>query len=516
MNWIRNWSIGTRLAAGFVLVGVLAVAMALFARHELERANEALSGIVDARMVTVDHVSVLKNNALRGAQALRDAMLQSDPAAARTELERLAGMAQQNAKTLAALDATVAGDGRTLLTALKTAREPYIRTLNQVGELDSAGRSGEARALMHGELAALQARYYEALDALVAHERDQMIAAAQAVRSQTARDGWVMLGLAALGALLGGAVALLVGRSIVRPLHEAVAFAETVAAGDLSGRIAVTRHDEAGQLLAALQRMNDNLAGLVGHVRAGCESIAAGSTQIAGGTADLSRRTESQASSLQQTAASMEQLAGTVAQNAATARQANEAAATAGSTAGRGGEAIERAVRTMEDVSTSSRRIAEIIGVIDGIAFQTNILALNAAVEAARAGAQGRGFAVVASEVRSLAQRCTTAAREIKSLIGASVETVDSGVRLVGDAGAAMHEVVAEVQNVARLMAQISAASAEQTQGIGQVNDAVADLDRATQENSALVEENAAATDSLRQQAGKLVEVASRFRLAAG
>nr|WP_259409173.1 methyl-accepting chemotaxis protein [Rubrivivax gelatinosus] len=211
----------------------------------------------------------------------------------------------------------------------------------------------------------------------------------------------------------------------------------------------------------------------------------------------------------------MEQLAGTVAQNAATARQASDAAATAGSTAGRGGEAIERAVRTMEDVSTSSRRIADIIGTIDGIAFQTNILALNAAVEAARAGEQGRGFAVVAGEVRSLAQRCAQAAREIKSLIGSSVETVDAGVRLVGEAGSAMHEVVAEVQNVARLMAQISAASAEQTQGIGQVNDAVTDLDRSTQENSALVEENAAATDSLRQQAGKLVEVASRFRLAA-
>ncbi|MBG6078931.1 methyl-accepting chemotaxis protein [Rubrivivax gelatinosus] len=517
MKGFKDWSIGSRLALGFALVGVLAVGMALFARHELSVANQALTSVVDERMLNIKKLNLLKHNAMAGAQALRDALLQhEDLATAIADLERLSGMAKQNAETLSSLDTKIVGHDRALFDALTAARNPYMETLNKVAELTRAGQPEPARALLRGELAARQKSYFAALDALVDYQRQQMTDGAQAVREQTARDGWVMLGLAGLGALLGGAVAVVVGRSVVKPLREAVAFAETVASGDLSSRIAARRGDETGQLLAALQRMNDNLAGLVGHVREGCESIASGSTQIAGGTADLSRRTESQASSLQQTAASMEQLAGTVAQNAATARQASEAAATAGSTAGRGGEAIERAVRTMEDVSTSSRRIAEIISVIDGIAFQTNILALNAAVEAARAGEQGRGFAVVAGEVRSLAQRCAQAAREIKSLIGASVETVDSGVRLVGEAGDAMHEVVAEVQNVARLMAQISAASAEQTQGIGQVNDAVSDLDRSTQENSALVEENAAATDSLRQQAGRLVEVAGRFKLAVG
>ncbi|MBZ8141243.1 methyl-accepting chemotaxis protein [Rubrivivax gelatinosus] len=513
MRSIKGLSIGSRLAAGFAVVGLLAVGMALFSRVELNAANEQLSRIVDDRMVKVEHLNVLKHNALRGAQALRDAMLRSDPAAARAEMDRIAGMAQQNKDTLAALEASVLGAGKPLLVALKAAREPYMHTLNEVGDLDADGRSDEARALMQGELTTRQESYFQAIEALVTYQRDQMHGAAQAVRQQTARDGWLMLGLGGLSALIGAVVAWAVGRSVVQPIREAVRFAETVAAGNLSTRITVQRDDETGQLLTALQRMNDNLADLVGHVRAGCESIAAGSGEIAGGTADLSRRTESQASSLQQTAASMEQLAGTVAQNAATARQASDAAASAGGTAGRGGEAITRAVRTMEEVAASSRRIADIIGTIDGIAFQTNILALNAAVEAARAGEQGRGFAVVAGEVRNLAQRCAQAAREIKSLIGASVETVDAGVRFVGEAGSTMQEVVAEVQNVARLMTQISAASAEQTQGIGQVNDAVTDLDRATQENSALVEESAAATDSLRQQAAKLVEIAGRFQL---
>ncbi|MBK1688390.1 methyl-accepting chemotaxis protein [Rubrivivax gelatinosus] len=517
MRFFRTRSIGTRLALGFAAVVVLAVAMALGGRAEMTRASDELTLVVSDRMVKVQRLLALKDNAHLGAQILRNVVLIDDAEAARAEKARFDALAASNVALLKELDETIrTGPPREMLVRLNDTRAPYLQTMRQAFESGLADRDDEARDLIVGPLAPQQQAYFDAIDALVAFQRALMVDGAEAVRAETRQMSWVMLGLAGLAALLGGAIAWGVGRSIIRPMKQAVALAETVAAGDLSQHVQVTGEDETGQLLAALQRMNHNLADLVGHVRSGCESIAAGSSQIAGGTADLSRRTESQASSLQQTAASMEQLASTVAQNAATAQQASQAAAVAGATAGRGGEAVARAVSTMEEVAASSRRIADIIGTIDGIAFQTNILALNAAVEAARAGEQGRGFAVVAGEVRSLAQRCAQAAREIKSLIGASVETVDAGVRLVGDAGSTMQEVVTEVQNVARLMAQISAASAEQNQGIDQVNDAVTDLDRTTQENSALVEESAAATDSLRQQASRLVEVAGRFKLAAG
>ncbi|MBZ8141242.1 methyl-accepting chemotaxis protein [Rubrivivax gelatinosus] len=515
MSLFQRLSIGSRLAAGFAAVVLLAVGMALFSRAQLDHASTELTLVVSDRMVKVQQLLKLKDNAQLGAQALRNVVLLDDAQAAGAEKARIDAMSVSNAELLAALDGSIhIGRGRELLQELGAARAPYIETMKRIIALGLEERDDEARDLLIGTMAPQQQRYFDAIDAIVAFQRGLMTDGAQEVRTSTGRTGMLMFALAGLAAVLGGLIAWTVARSVVRPLQAAVKIAETVASGDLSSDIVVEGRDETAQLMAALKRMNTNLSELVGHVRAGCENIAAGSSEIAGGTADLSRRTESQASSLQQTAASMEQLASTVAQNAATARQASDAAAVAGATAGRGGDAVARAVSTMEEVAASSRRIADIIGTIDGIAFQTNILALNAAVEAARAGEQGRGFAVVAGEVRNLAQRCTQAAREIKSLIGASVETVDSGVRFVGEAGSTMQEVVAEVQNVARLMTQISAASAEQNQGIDQVNDAVTDLDRATQENSALVEENAAATDSLRQQAAKLVEIAGRFHLA--
>jgi methyl-accepting chemotaxis protein len=261
--------------------------------------------------------------------------------------------------------------------------------------------------------------------------------------------------------------------------------------------------------------MQASLQNIIGEVRAGSESIATGATQIATGNADLSQRTEVQAGNVQKTASSMEELHATVKNNADTARQATQLAQSASSAASRGGDVVAKVVTTMGGISGSSQRIADIIGVIDGIAFQTNILALNAAVEAARAGEQGRGFAVVATEVRTLAQRSAAAAKEIKTLIGASVEQVQAGTQLVDDAGSAMKEIVSQVQRVSDLMAEISAATVEQTSGIGLVNDAVTQLDQATQQNAALVEESAAAADSLRQQAQRLVEAVGAFRVAA-
>jgi len=323
----------------------------------------------------------------------------------------------------------------------------------------------------------------------------------------------LMLSLNAIGVLLGAVAAWMITRSVSLPIAQAVRIARTVATGDLTSRIEVTSRDETGQLLQALKDMNHSLIGVVGTVRTSSDSIATGSSQIATGNADLSQRTEEQASNLQQTAASMEQLNSTVRNNADNARQATQLAATASDVAARGGEVVGRVVATMNDITASSRKIGDIIGVIDGIAFQTNILALNAAVEAARAGEQGRGFAVVASEVRNLAQRSAEAAKEIKSLIGASVSRVEAGSALVDEAGTTMEDIVVQVRKVAGLVGEISAATLEQTTGIGQVNHAVNQLDQVTQQNAALVEESAAAAESLRQQAARLVDAMQMFRL---
>ena len=310
--------------------------------------------------------------------------------------------------------------------------------------------------------------------------------------------------------------AILIIRTITRSLDSAVHVAETVAKGDLSSKIEVTSKDELGRLMQALKGMNDNLIGIVNRIRESSESIATGSTEISTGNNDLSQRTEEQASNLQQTAASMEQLASTVRNNTDNAHQATALARDAAQTASQGGEAMEQVTRTMETISTSSRKISDIIGVIDGIAFQTNILALNAAVEAARAGEQGRGFAVVAGEVRALAGRSAEAAKEIKQLIQQSVNQVSEGTRLVGVTGQTIADVVRQVQSVSTLIQEISNASQEQSQGTGQVSDAIAQLDQVTQQNAALVEESAAAASSLSHQAAELNQLVSTFKTGTG
>ncbi len=316
-------------------------------------------------------------------------------------------------------------------------------------------------------------------------------------------------------AALALALIVTIARSTTRALHRAVEVAQRVAAGDLGSEIEVQGSDEAAQLLAALRDMNEHLAGIVGRVRHGSDSIATGSSQIAVGNADLSQRTEEQAANLQQTAASMEQLTAAVHQNADAAQKARRLAAEASQAAQAGGQRVSQVVGTMEQITASSRRIAEIIGVIDGIAFQTNILALNAAVEAARAGEQGRGFAVVAAEVRGLAQRSGQAAREIRQLIVESVEKVEAGSQQVHEAGESVQRIVGQVGQVAELIEEISAASGEQTRGLDQVGDAVTQLDHMTQQNAALVEESAAAADSLSRQAQRLAEAVAAFRLRA-
>jgi len=341
----------------------------------------------------------------------------------------------------------------------------------------------------------------------------QAQASATAFRAERMLNLWVIAGvLLSLSAMLL-ATAFYTARSILRPLKAAVTATERVASGDLSVCIDTQRADEVGDLMRGLHHMTSALRQLITEVRNGASNIQVASTEIATGNADLSSRTEQAASNLQQTASSMQQLTGTVRQSADAASQANQLASSAAQAAERGGSVVGEVVANMEDISASSRKIGDIIGVIDGIAFQTNILALNAAVEAARAGEQGRGFAVVASEVRSLAGRSAEAAREIKSLIGASVDKVEHGARLVQDAGATMNEIVGSVRRVSDIIGEITAGTAEQRDGIDQVNLAVVQLDQMTQQNAALVEESAAAADSMKQQAQRLAEVVSAFKL---
>jgi len=333
------------------------------------------------------------------------------------------------------------------------------------------------------------------------------------VKSEMKKMKWQILGATLILALAIFAFAWVVARRIKQALDKAISVSEQIASGDLTVKIDIESEDETGHLLSSLKEMNDGLSKIVGEVRTGADSIATATEQIAAGNADLSQRTEEQASALEETASSMEELTSTVKQNADNAQQANQLAISASGVAVKGGDVINKVVRTMESITDSSRKISDIIGVIDGIAFQTNILALNAAVEAARAGEQGRGFAVVAAEVRSLAQRSAAAAKEIKTLIEDSVSKVQDGSRLVEEAGQTTQEIVTSIKRVTDIMAEISAASLEQSSGIEQVNTAITQMDDVTQQNASLVEQAAAAAESLEEQALQLVQVVTRFKL---
>ncbi len=403
-----------------------------------------------------------------------------------------------------------------LMQKIATLRQAVLDTAGEVTKLKLAGDLDGARAAATQKFEPAVAPYLAALGEFVKLQED----ASAAARAQIASDRSFTVKIAAIVAVLM-ITGMLVGttllvRSIRTPLLDAVDLAGCIADGDLGSKQLTTRGDEFGALQRALLAMNDSLARTVGQVRLAADSIQTASTEIATGNIDLSQRTEQTASNLQRTASAMGQLTDTVTQSAASARTANQLASSAADVANRGGTVVAQVVSTMDEINAASKRIADIIGTIDGIAFQTNILALNAAVEAARAGEQGRGFAVVAGEVRSLAQRSAEAAREIKRLIGASVERVENGARLVADAGSTMTEIVSSVQRVSDIIGDISAAAAEQSTGIAQVNGAVGQLDQMTQQNAALVEESAAAAESLREQSRQLAGVVAGFRLDAG
>jgi methyl-accepting chemotaxis protein len=380
-------------------------------------------------------------------------------------------------------------------------------------DLSRARKIDEARQIASSSSATAITQLTETLNKLVkinVDGGDQASDQASATFQQARIISIVLLAANIAGGML---LALWVARVVARPLREAVSLARDVADGDLTRSIEVSSACETGQLLQALKDMTHNLQRLVAQVRTGTDTIATASSEIASGNQDLSSRTEQQASSLEETASSMEELTSTVKQNADNARQANQLAASASAVAVRGGDVVGQVVGTMASINDSSHKIVDIISVIDGIAFQTNILALNAAVEAARAGEQGRGFAVVAGEVRNLAHRSSAAAKDIKALINDSVEKVENGSRLVGEAGTTMEEIVASINRVTDIMSEITAASVEQSHGIEQVNVAITQMDQVTQQNAALVEEAAAAAESMQEQAARLSEVVAVFKL---
>lgn len=389
-----------------------------------------------------------------------------------------------------------------------TFRKEVTAGTKTVADLGAEFAKGRNKAAMDG-FRALHAEFDKA-------ERDLLSVRAAAADSQRALNRNAVLGGSTLALVVAVLLGLWITRSITGPIQKSMALAESVAQGDLTMQFEVEGKDETAQLLSSLKAMQNSLSQVVGTVRAGSEGVATASAQIASGNNDLSQRTEQQASALEETAASMEELSSAVRQNADSAKQANQLAQSASSVAVQGGKVVDQVVETMKGINDSSRRISDIISVIDGIAFQTNILALNAAVEAARAGEQGRGFAVVASEVRSLAGRSAEAAKEIKDLINASVERVEHGTALVDQAGSTMTEVVDSIRRVTDIMGEISAASNEQSHGVAQVGEAVRQMDQVTQQNAALVEEMAAAASSLKGQAQDLVAVVAGFKLESG
>src|SRR5471030_1522681 len=401
---------------------------------------------------------------------------------------------------------------KALLTTDRNALAAYDVLLGNVKALAKEDKADEARDLALANKA-VSTKLADVIDAHRQYNAELGKKAAEDAAATLTRANWLAITIASAVIAAVAGMGLMLTRKLVTSLKEAVKIAQTVAAGDLTYNIVVTSKDETGQLLQALKEMNDSLVLIVGQVRTGTDTIATASGQIASGNLDLSSRTEQQASSLEETASSMEELTSTVKQNADNAQQANELAESASDVALKGGAVVTQVIHTMGSIDESAKKIVEIIGVIDGIAFQTNILALNAAVEAARAGEQGRGFAVVASEVRNLAHRSAAAAKEIKTLIDDSVEKVETGSAQVGQAGSTMSEIVDSVRRVSDIMGEISTATREQTEGIEQINDAVAQMDSVTQQNAALVEQAAATAGSLQQQAAHLTEAVQVFKL---
>ena len=515
MGFLANIKIGKRLGLGFSLILAMTLAIAAVGAlrmTEVATATTAMMAVPLAKERLITDWYSLNFASIRRTAAI---VKSTDPSLGAYFKEDSAASVKKAAELLKQIEPLIAASGaeKDLFAKILEQRKVYSASRDGAVKAKADGNEEEAARLLDKEFTPAAQRYQDLLQQLVTLQRASMDATAGGIDSNAVASTRLLIVLAACALLAGAVLSWQLTRGIVRPIRDAVAVAETVAGGDLSHRIEAATRDETGALLRALRHMNDSLVGIVSQVRGGTDTISVASREISAGNLDLSARTEQQAGALEETAASMVELTTTVRQNADNARQANQLAIAASEVATQGGAVVGEVVTTMGEINDSAKRIADIIGVIDGIAFQTNILALNAAVEAARAGEQGRGFAVVASEVRNLAQRSAGAAKEIKELITASVAKVDAGAKLVDQAGTTMEQVVTSIRRVTDIMAEITSASQEQTTGIEQVNHAIGQMDQVTQQNAALVEEAAAAAASMQDQAATLADVVSVFKL---
>ena len=517
MHMLKNLTIKARLIFVVGFLCLMCVSGAIIGLTSLYSANEALKANYEHSLVPAGQLDQVVRLILANQVAVAQAVTDDNTGMAR-EVEGIDARIRQIDKLWSEYTSTpVSPQEKELADKFIAARAKFVSEgLRPALEALRANDAPKATGIMRGPMNQLFVAVNQSANDLLAFQREAARNNFESTQSTYRLVRNSCLSGMLFSVLLATAICVWLLRVIAKPLADAVKVARSVAAGDLTNKIEITSSDETGQLLQALKEMNESLVRIVSEVRGGTETIATASSQIASGNMDLSARTETQASSLEETASSMEELTSTVKQNADSAYQANQLAMSESQVAVKGGAVVSEVVSTMGSINESARKIVDIIGVIDSIAFQTNILALNAAVEAARAGEQGRGFAVVATEVRQLAQRSAAAAKEIKSLIDDSVEKVDTGAKLVDQAGATMKEIVDSVKRVTDIMGEISTASKEQTDGIEQVNQAIAQMDEVTQQNAALVEEAAAAAASLQDQAVSLSHVVSVFKLGDG
>jgi len=510
---LKNLKIGARLGLGFAIVLALLIAMSATALTRMESAGELTYRLVNTSVKNQRNVSEWRRNIEINSSINETVYYAVDSSILDVIASKRSAITERSSALQKEIEASLRNEAvRAQFMVVKQERLAYMAARDALFNAKRAGDRAKLDDIFRNSLNPSTVTYLASMAKLA----DMQIAAAdtvaQTILGSYASTRIILIVLGACALLFGAACAWFITRSITRPLGEAVQVAERVADGDLTSRIPNDRRDEVGQLMAALKRMNTSLAGIVGQVRDGTGAISQASSEIASGNQDLSSRTEQQAGSLEETAASMEELTSTVRQNSVHAQRASQLAGNAAMIAVDGGAIVDGVVQTMGAIDASSKRITDIIGVIDGIAFQTNILALNAAVEAARAGEQGRGFAVVAGEVRTLAQRSAAAAKEIKTLIDASSAQVAAGTRQVDQAGATMRQIVDSVQQVTTIIGEIAAASREQGAGIEQVNTAIVEMDHVTQQNAALVEQAAAAAVSMREQAAQLAALVDTFK----